>query len=445
MTGSATDTFFYDKVSRIKEARQTVGGLLKTQAYAYDTFGNLTTIGTQTLVVDPLTNRISCQECYDAAGSMTSWGDYSYAYYPTNQMMQMVGDGRTTLHGYSADGERVGTWDSVAGGITYVLRGLDNKPLRQYREFNGGWTWQKDWVYRDGLALATVEPTGTKYFHLDHLGTPRRITNSSRAVIASHDYYPFGEEITASSQDAEALKFTGHERDLRDPTKTTDDLDYMHARFYNPWIARFLSTDPIGGSPGAPQSWNRYSYVTNSPLAFNDPDGVRQNPVTGQRGVAGPAYGVIGAIRFSPANPQIGEFGWTRRDKHGNPKPHHGIDINSPTGTPLYAPEAGEITSLSSGPEGGNRMDIRTAAGETVVLTHLDSFASGLSVGDTVAEGAVVGESGTTGNQADPGDADYDPNQEHVHMAVIDSDGTRINPGTWLNDPTAPPPAGANP
>jgi RHS repeat-associated protein len=185
----------------------------------------------------------------------------------------MVGDGRTTLHGYSADGERVGTWDSVAGGITYVLRGLDNKPLRQYREYYGGWTWQKDWIYRGGMLLVTVEPTGTKYFHLDHLGTPRRITNSSRAVIASHDYYPFGEEITASSQDSEALKFTGHERDLRDPTNTTDDLDYMHARFYNPWIARFLSTDPIGGTPGAPQSWNRYSYVLNNPLALVDPDG----------------------------------------------------------------------------------------------------------------------------------------------------------------------------
>jgi RHS repeat-associated protein len=208
---------------------------------------------------------------------MTSWGDggitYSYAYYPTNEMKQMVGDGRTTLFGYSADGERVGTWDSVTLGITYVLRGLDNKPLRQYREYNGGWTWQKDWVYRDGLLLATVEPTGTKYFHLDHLGTPRRITNSSRAVIASHDYYPFGEEITASSQDAEALKFTGHERDLRDPTKTTDDLDYMHARFYNPWIGRFLSVDPIGGSPGAPQSWNRYSYVMNNPPNLVDPTG----------------------------------------------------------------------------------------------------------------------------------------------------------------------------
>jgi hypothetical protein len=87
--------------------------------------------GFRTLVVDPLTNRISGSG-YDAAGSMTSWGDYSYAYYPTNEMKQMIGDGRTTLFGYSADGERVGSYDSVAEGITYVLRGLDNKPLRQH-------------------------------------------------------------------------------------------------------------------------------------------------------------------------------------------------------------------------------------------------------------------------------------------------------------------------
>ena len=292
MTGtSTTDTFVYDIISRIKEARQTVGGVLKTQAYAYDSFGNLSTITTngtpRTLAVDALTNRISGSG-YDAAGSMTSWGSggttYSYAYYPTNEMKQMVGDGRTTLFGYSADGERVGSYDSVAGGITYVLRGLDNTPLRQYREYNGGWTWQKDWVYRDGLLLATEDSTGTKYVHLDHLGTPRRITNSSRAIIASHDYYPFGEEITSSSQDTEALKFTGHERDLRDPTKTTDDLDYMHARYYNPWLGRFLSTDPIGGTPDASQSWNRYSYVLNNPLAFVDPNGEQTYVVVHGRG-----------------------------------------------------------------------------------------------------------------------------------------------------------------
>ncbi len=48
---------------------------------------------------------------------------------------------------------------------------------------------------------------------------------------------------------------------------TTDDLDYMHARYYNPWLTRFLSVDPAGGKPEVPQSWNGYSYAMNSPVA----------------------------------------------------------------------------------------------------------------------------------------------------------------------------------
>ena len=280
MAGASTDTFVYDRVSRIKEARVTVGGQVKTQSYTYDSFSNVKTIttngSTRSLAVDTLTNRISGSG-YDTAGSMTSWGDgattYSYAYYQTGQAMQMMGDGRNNLYGYSAAGERVGMYDSVVGGTTYILRGLDAKPLRQYRDIGGVFTWLKDWVYRDGLLLATVEPSGTKYFHLDHLGTPRRITNSSRTVVASHDYYPFGEEVTGSTPDGEVLKFTGHERDLRDAAKTTDDLDYMHARYHNPNLARFLIVDPAGGDPAQPQSWNRYSYVGNNPIRIIDPDG----------------------------------------------------------------------------------------------------------------------------------------------------------------------------
>ncbi|NTW37951.1 MAG: hypothetical protein HGB17_17990, partial [Syntrophobacteraceae bacterium] len=38
-------------------------------------------------------------------------------------------------------------------------------------------------------------------------------------------------------------------------------------------MARFLSTDPIGGTPEVQQSWNRYSYVQNNPILFIDPTG----------------------------------------------------------------------------------------------------------------------------------------------------------------------------
>ncbi len=47
----------------------------------------------------------------------------------------------------------------------------------------------------------------------------------------------------------------------------------MNARFYVPGLGRFLSADTIVPDPANPQSFNRYSYVLNSPLKFTDPTG----------------------------------------------------------------------------------------------------------------------------------------------------------------------------
>lgn len=49
-------------------------------------------------------------------------------------------------------------------------------------------------------------------------------------------------------------------------------MDYK-ARFYSPYINRFLQPDTIIPDLSNPQSWNRYSYVTNRPINVNDPSG----------------------------------------------------------------------------------------------------------------------------------------------------------------------------
>ena len=72
------------------------------------------------------------------------------------------------------------------------------------------------------------------------------------------------------------MRYTGHERDLGSNAGVGDDLDYMHARYYKPIWGRFLSVDPVVGSPDEPQSWNRYSYVTGNPLRFVDPTGAEK-------------------------------------------------------------------------------------------------------------------------------------------------------------------------
>ena len=125
-----------------------------------------------------------------------------------------------------------------------------------------------------GSVLGSVTAEGVvRHFHLDHLGSPRMVTDSTGHTLARHLYFPFGEEATDPSQDSPKLKFTGHERDNLH-SGTTYDLDYMHARYYSPQLGRFLSFDPVGGSPNWPQTWNRYSYTIGNPLKYTDPEGL---------------------------------------------------------------------------------------------------------------------------------------------------------------------------
>jgi RHS repeat-associated protein len=158
--------------------------------------------------------------------------------------------------------------------------------LREFTSTNSGTTlgtanrqWVKDYVWRDGLLLATENRTvsGTVvklHYHLDHLGTPRLVTNGVGAKVSTHTYHAFGVELNTTAESPEtAMKFTGHERDI---TATSDSLDNMHARYYGSLQGRFLSVDPVIDVKVAmksPQMWNRYCYVANNPMNQTDPDG----------------------------------------------------------------------------------------------------------------------------------------------------------------------------
>jgi RHS repeat-associated protein len=291
--GIGSDTYLYDAVSRLASGSfATASCGAKSQTAAYNPFGFMTSTtttdwGTQgfTEAAGGLYNRISGVG-YDAAGNTTSWGTYSYTWNRLNQMLTATSGANHTFF-YTADGERIS--DRVGSTRTLTIRDLSNKVLRIYAYNGSAWSWTKDYVYRDGQLLATVEPPFasqvTKHVHLDHLGTPRRITDSARNIIATHDYYPFGMEACGTA-DSERMKLTGHERDLQGTASQTDDLDYMHARYHNPNVARFLSVDPgRDNNPKVPQSWNLYAYVRNNPVNAIDPDG-RLMKITDARAMA---------------------------------------------------------------------------------------------------------------------------------------------------------------
>ncbi len=280
ITAMGSDTFSYDPLSRLMSAH--VAAYSSAESYGYDAYGNLTTYGGRSLATDPATNRLNgsgMSPHYDNAGNLTTWTDtssgatYTLGYTRFNQLTSVSGGGLNRRLAYTADGERIVVRDGNTTMLT--LRGLDGQVVSEITFDGSGWSWGKDYVYRDGLLLSSVSVAqGLRHYALDQLGSPRLVTNRCGEQVRLFAMNPFGKDPDATTQDGERMRFTIHERDLGDPSRSLDDLDAMHARSYMPFLGRFTSVDLLRGDPHSPQSFNLFAYVQGNPLNFLDPSGL---------------------------------------------------------------------------------------------------------------------------------------------------------------------------
>jgi murein DD-endopeptidase MepM/ murein hydrolase activator NlpD len=81
---------------------------------------------------------------------------------------------------------------------------------------------------------------------------------------------------------------------------------------------------------------------------------------------------------------------------------HKGIDFAAPTGTPIKAAGAGRIVSRGRNGGYGNVIVLAHSGGVTTLYGHMSRFAKGLSVGDRVQQGQVIGYVGMTGLATGP-------------------------------------------
>lgn len=113
------------------------------------------------------------------------------------------------------------------------------------------------------------------YLHNDFLGSPVAATDANGALIWREDYTPYGER-TQNSADASTNRqfYTGK------PLDKETGLSYMNARYYDPHAGRFMAMDPVGFDETNAHSFNRYSYASNNPYKYIDPDGRAVESVT---------------------------------------------------------------------------------------------------------------------------------------------------------------------
>lgn len=120
-------------------------------------------------------------------------------------------------------------------------------------------------VVNDGTEKRLV-----RYQLHNHLGSASLELDGSpdAKLISYEEYHPFGTTAyqtnnAAVKSVAKRYKYTGMERDEE------TGLEYHSARYYLPWLGRWLSSDPIGIKGGI----NVYEYCGANPINRNDKNG----------------------------------------------------------------------------------------------------------------------------------------------------------------------------
>lgn len=119
-------------------------------------------------------------------------------------------------------------------------------------------------------------------------------------------------------------------------------------------------------------------------------------------------------------------FGMRKSPWTGEPEFHKGMDIGSPSGTPIRAPAAGRVATATSG--GGYGKHVTLDHGFRIKSRYGHLSRIDVHVGQRVEKGDVIGLVGSTGRSTGP----------HLHYEVI-VDGQRVNPRGFLVSTFAPP------
>ncbi|MEI6535789.1 MAG: RHS repeat-associated core domain-containing protein [Verrucomicrobiaceae bacterium] len=100
----------------------------------------------------------------------------------------------------------------------------------------------------------------------DHLASNRLVLRVGAGTMRA-DYGPFGQPLTSNG--SVPLQGKGYINERYDPET---GLQYLHARYYDPLLSRFLTPDPWDPDlPGV--DINRYAYAGNDPVNMSDANG----------------------------------------------------------------------------------------------------------------------------------------------------------------------------
>ena len=295
---TATETFTYDGLHRLKSSARDIDGIKDTIHYGYDAVGNILyksdystnnanayqyNNGTNQISSISLKNGGSETYVYDAAGNQTHRnGVEEVTYNAFNKPLTIKRKGSDIALSYGADIMRY-KQVRTEGGKTITTHYID----KLYEvEKEASETRIKAYISDVAIVSDTLNQQNQKKIRFtlkDRLGSSTTFTDQHGTVTAKRHFDPFGKPMGGDWRDpganatladnpldtemATRRGFTDHEH------LDKAEIIHMNGRVYDYNVGRFLSVDPVIQSPTNSQSMNPYSYIMNNPLAGTDPTG----------------------------------------------------------------------------------------------------------------------------------------------------------------------------
>lgn len=263
LTPSLSQSLSYDAVDRLIGA----DGLYGLLDYTYDASGNRTS-----LTADNTTQSYSIRfnnnwllkagavtNTYDDNGNMVDRGGDVFTYDSFNRLVGASVGSNTALYTYNHLDQRV--TKTLNGHTRLLVYDPSGNLIAEMDAATGDVL--AEYIWLDGTPLAFVQSGQTYHVHVDHLGTPKALTDSSGQVVWKADYNPFGKASITSQGPTFNLRFPGQYYDAE------TGLHYNWRRYYDPNTGRYITSDPLGLFDGV----NTYGYVHGNPMSNTDPTG----------------------------------------------------------------------------------------------------------------------------------------------------------------------------
>jgi len=272
-----------------------------------------TTIGSHNPIVESYS--------YDAHGNMTrmphlplmQWDYRDQLQATSRQLVNAGGTPETTWYVYDPAGQRVRkvTEREATAGQTptrkaeRIYLGAGFEIYREYENDGDTVSLERETLHimddKRRIALVETRTQGDepapeqliRYQLGNHLGSASLELDNDAALISYEEYYPYGstsyQAVHSQIETPKRYRYSGKERDEE------TGLSYHGARYYAPWIGRWMSCDPSGLRDGA----NIYTYVNDDPVNKVDLNGNWEISWTDVAIGAGAAILVVGAVALT--------------------------------------------------------------------------------------------------------------------------------------------------